>query len=1014
MITVVADLPSEDWRRLNRLLALALELDADQRAQWLGDLPVVEADLVPLVERLLRESVPEVPGHTSLPRPSMQLMAEQWRYRQSQPGDSIGPYRLNRQVGQGGMATVWLADRVDGRIDRQVALKIPHAEWSDRGLADRARRECAVLASLNHPNVAQLYDAGWSESGIPYLAMEIVDGEPIDQYCRQRNLDVRMRLRLFIEVLRAVAYAHARLVVHRDLKPANVFVTNEGRVKLLDFGVAKILASDPASGGESELTRTSGQPVTLSYASPEQLLGQPVTTATDIYALGVMLFELLCDQRPFPPTDAGRSALETALARGDPPPPSSLAPDTAVRRQLRGDLDIIVGKALNKDPDQRFETAAAFVDDLERYLDGRAVLARRASAWYQLRRFAVRNRVPLVAVAAVVAAVLIGLTVALRQARLAQAEALNAAAIGNFVLAVIQQADPGASQQTRASDLALLSTVEGRVDRELKGRPDLEFPLRMAVATAYRNRGEDKEAVEVLHLALSEAAVAPGIARLDLLRARVLLGAATTDDKERATQLEAAIPALRELGHAAAPVLVDALLAQIPDDILKNPGADKGLREALAIATSQLGLTDERTLKAADRLASSLGPGVLGHNAEAAGVLGPPLLAVRRSNVLPMSNPVLLHAQSTYGHILCALGRADEGIPLLEETVRSAIDQHHDGQQLRAALLYLARGQRYAGQGEASTATLMSIYTLLASREPFGSRLRYYYGLDVSYSLLQGLRRPLEAEPFIAEAQAFRDSLSPAEQSLAAEADFQIGFRRLGTLLRLGQYDEARRIGEALLQKYRDEKAPYYQYVVNIYMGDIELATGHPAEAEAAAQAALDFALQQGGAADDQALHYGALSRIKLARGDATAALAITAHERNRPTPSAADDPDLADFNVARGRALLALGRAAEAREPLATAQIFWSAAAPESHSARIATYWYAAALTANHQADAARNLHPPARMPIDYPPPDLLRLRADRSAPDAERIAAVSHRYPLRPEIAALIAHDAAPAIDQ
>ncbi len=463
-MTTFSELPPADWRRLNTLLEQAMELDSGARDAWLAQLPAREADLIPTLRRLLeqlrRSDAPE-------PAPvlaSIGLLTGDGQQAQGKPGDRIGPYQLVRELGRGGMAVVWLADRVDGTIQRQVALKIPTTEWTDRGLADRIRRECAVLASLNHPNIAQLYDAGWSESGLPYLAIEVVDGEPIDRYCAERDLDVRARARLFIDVLRAVSYAHARLVVHRDLKPANVLVGKDGRVKLLDFGIAKVLSNDEATGPDSDLTRVSGRPVTLSYAAPEQVLGKPVTTATDIYALGVMLFELLSGKRPFKPAPDTRSAIEEALARGDGPAPSTLSLQPSAARALRGDLDVIVRKALRKEPDDRFETAAAFADDLERYLTGRPIRAQRGNAWYVTRRFIRRNRLVIGAGVAVIIAIVAGLTIALAQARRAELQAQNAAAIGNFVLSVIQQADPMQSQETRASDLALLKTLADHID----------------------------------------------------------------------------------------------------------------------------------------------------------------------------------------------------------------------------------------------------------------------------------------------------------------------------------------------------------------------------------------------------------------------------------------------------------------------------------------------------------------------------------------------------------------------
>src|SRR5512137_3152541 len=248
-MAAIAELRAQDWHRLNRLLEAALALDESARSDWLKSLSVSDADLAPLLERLLSATDrTETADFVARPPP---LPAEE------QAGQRIGPYRLLAPLGEGGMGAVWLAERADGTFERQVALKLPHAEWIDRGLAQRFARERAALASLNHPNIAQLFDAGWSEAGRPYLALEYVEGQPILTWCEQQHLDTAARLHLFVEVIRAVAHAHAHLVVHRDLKPSNVLVTAEGHVKLLDFGIAKLVAADSASEEEMELTRMS-------------------------------------------------------------------------------------------------------------------------------------------------------------------------------------------------------------------------------------------------------------------------------------------------------------------------------------------------------------------------------------------------------------------------------------------------------------------------------------------------------------------------------------------------------------------------------------------------------------------------------------------------------------------------------------------------------------------------------------------------------------------------------------
>ncbi|MGB2818080.1 MAG: serine/threonine-protein kinase, partial [Burkholderiaceae bacterium] len=485
---------------------------------------------------------------------------------EEQPGQRIGPYRLLSPLGEGGMGAVWLAERADGAFERQVALKLPHAEWIDRGLAQRFARERAVLASLNHTNIAQLFDAGWSEAGRPYLALEYVEGQPILAWSDTHHLDTNARLRLFVEVIRAVGHAHAHLVVHRDLKPSNVLVTADGTVKLLDFGIAKLVAADSASAEETELTRMSGRALTPSYAAPEQILGQPVTTAVDIYALGVMLFELLTGERPYRLGRAdvqSRGALEEAIVRVDPATPSAVATDKAVKRALRGDLDAIVLKALKKRPEERYPTAAEFADDLERHLNHRPVRAQRDSRAYRLHRFVVRNRVAVSAVSAVLLALVVGLATTLWQARAARSEAEHANTIKQFVLSVIQEADPQASQRTREADMALLDATRDRIARELASRPDLQLEVRLAIATAYRNRGAWEPARQTLRAAVDGARGKVSDDNLDLLAARVRLAEWPIVDGAKALEeLDAVVAAARQLGKPAVRLLIEALLAR--------------------------------------------------------------------------------------------------------------------------------------------------------------------------------------------------------------------------------------------------------------------------------------------------------------------------------------------------------------------------------------------------------------------------------------------------------------------
>jgi serine/threonine-protein kinase len=260
------------------------------------------------------------------------------------------------------MGAVWEAARADGVMQRRAALKLPRAEWVDHGLSQRLARERAILARLQHPHIAVLFDAGLADGGRPYLALEYVDGVPIDVYCKGK--DLRTVLRLFVQVVRAVAYAHGQLVIHRDLKPANVLVTPDGAPKLLDFGISKLIEGETTAEATA-LTRLAGRPMTLAYAAPEQVLALPITVAVDVYALGVMLAELLAGARLYRATEP--RALEAEILTGDLRLPSALAPDKARAKLLKGDLDAIVATALKRQPQERYDSAAALADDLERY-----------------------------------------------------------------------------------------------------------------------------------------------------------------------------------------------------------------------------------------------------------------------------------------------------------------------------------------------------------------------------------------------------------------------------------------------------------------------------------------------------------------------------------------------------------------------------------------------------------------------------------------------------------------------
>jgi len=490
-------LTADRWREIFRLFDAGLELEPDARAGWLASLDGDGAVLAPWVETLLRR-------HAAHDTTDFMRDPATFALRDGNPGSSgtvageqtVGPYRLLRQIGQGGMATVWLAERSDGLIARRVALKLPHAVGFGPGsFADRFRREREMLAALRHPNIACLLDAGFADDGQPYLALEYVDGLPLTRYASEHRLDIEARLALFAQVLDAVAHAHDALVLHRDLKPSNILVTPEGEVKLLDFGIAKLLQDGETA--ETTLTRLAGAALTPDYSAPEQIAGSPLTTAADVYALGVVLCELLCGARPYRLKRGSRAELEEAIAEADAVAPShaAISEQTAaerattvrrLRRALTGDLDAIVLKALRKQPAERYGGVRALADDIARHLAGAPVLAQPDRLAYRCIKFIRRHRVG-VGVGGVTAAALLAATlISVDQAHRAGIEARRADASKEFLVGLFRHAarnNPGGAAAADTTIRQLLDIGSRRVlDTVNPVEPALQLDLSQLLA----------------------------------------------------------------------------------------------------------------------------------------------------------------------------------------------------------------------------------------------------------------------------------------------------------------------------------------------------------------------------------------------------------------------------------------------------------------------------------------------------------------------------------------------------
>ena len=463
----------------------------------------------------------------------------------------VGSYELERPLGQGGMSSVWLARRVDGRFEGRAAIKFLDLALVDEQGVERFRQEGQVLARLDHASITRLIDAGVTDDGQPYLVLEYVEGEPLDRWRQSRSLDVRARVRLFLEVLAAVAHAHSKLILHRDLKPANILVTPDGHVKLLDFGTAKILDLRAAT----PIAPTTAHAFTLEYAAPEQVQGGEVTTATDVYALGVILYELLTGQHPT--ADAAQTPMAKARAIVEAEP----------ARVLRGDLDNILAMALRKTPGERYQTAEAFADDLRSYLNGDPVRASADSAWYRFGKFLVRNRIAACAATVVLASMAVAGGISIQQKREAtvqrdRARALSArnGAVIDFVNSMLADVAPSQGPisiadllersysklaigtnppEHEAAVLALLAQfysnnanpLRARADARNLARPDArqrrQGPAR-ATAVSERDVGAGLGRIDRAQAALDEGLVLAGeddLATVTCLRNRCNAGA---------------------------------------------------------------------------------------------------------------------------------------------------------------------------------------------------------------------------------------------------------------------------------------------------------------------------------------------------------------------------------------------------------------------------------------------------------------------------------------------------------
>jgi eukaryotic-like serine/threonine-protein kinase len=487
---------TDQWREAFAQFNALSELDAPTRRARLAELSAINPALAQRVGVLF---APETKAFTQVFSEKSSSAAPP----ALQAGDAVGAYTLEREIGKGGMADVWLGRRTDGTLNRPVAIKLPMAVLPSNVLAERFHRERNILAQLDHPHIARIYDAGTTAQGQPFLALEYIDGVALHDYCTQRRVDLRGRVKLVIEAAHALHHAHSRLILHRDIKPSNILVTSEGTLKLLDFGIAKLL-DDDRTAEETQFTRLTGAALTPKYAAPEQLTNETVTTSTDVYGLAVVLFELLTNTLPFGDNArdlAGRlKVLNTPVVRLTEANIDEAWAQrfgvrtlTRYRRALAGDLEAIVSKALRGNASERYDSALSFADDLQRTLDHRPVLARQGLLWYRAKKFIARQRLPLaIAAAGALASAGFGLQ-ALQQQQRATESSARATSINGLMKGLLTGMSPDVAKTRLFSAKELLDRANAYIETSKNNDPEVVSRM----GELYRDIGEYNEAVKI-------------------------------------------------------------------------------------------------------------------------------------------------------------------------------------------------------------------------------------------------------------------------------------------------------------------------------------------------------------------------------------------------------------------------------------------------------------------------------------------------------------------------------------
>jgi eukaryotic-like serine/threonine-protein kinase len=862
--------PAERFRRIDAMFDAALDLSPEEQSAFLANAAGDDADLRGEVARLLdayRQC--DVLFATSAAELAAPLFESAELLTLAGAPDRIGPWRIVRAIGRGGMGDVYLGERADGQFEQRAALKV--IQHGTPSLIRRFLEERRILALLEHPGIARLIEGGLTPGGLPYFAMELVDGVPVDRYCADHDLSLDARLELMVHVCDAVGYAHHHLVIHRDLKPSNILVTPAGRVKLLDFGIAKVL-------DDGDRTETQGSAMTPEFAAPEQVLGEAVSTATDVYALGALLYFVLTGSLPHDVRDKTLVELAWMHAEKLPTRPSSRMSDP-LRRRIRGDLDLIIMTALQREPARRYQSPDALAEDLRRFLKGHPILARPDTAGYRVRKFVGRHRMGVALAASFVVLLALGLGRERVLRHRAETEARKAREVGDYLVSVFDVADPYAATPNNGRDVtarALLERGTRRIDSTLTGQPEVQAEMRGVLGRVYNSLGLYDKSISLLRETLAQH---KGLYRepnltiakdLDQLGG-VLLSQDRYDEAE--PLLKDALTQRRQMLGNSDDAVAETLdhLAWLYQRRNEYAAAEPLFREALSIRQRLFGDTADVTAGSLNNLA------------------------------------LLLYQRDAY----------TDAEPLYRKALEIRIRHLGENHPLTAEVLH-NMAQTEQRRGKFAAAESLYRRALAAKRRTLGNlHPSVTVNLNNLGELLFTEGRVEEAEPLIREALALDRQIFGEKHSYVAASQ-----RNLGTVLRLkGEFAEAEQYYRGSLNIDRELFGPEHRNVgldlnnmgnIRRLQGDLPGAVNYLRQAVAITRRTLG---------DDHTSTIACtvnLGRALEARGDAAEAEKWLRAAARRLDPTNAERlPWYLNAQSGVGRALVAQGHATEARDLL-------------------------------------------------------------------------------------------------